>query len=88
MEKVDMTKLKKAVNDFNRWQGHAEIMIDKADGDVWTDIFTSDNNWNVYHDNTIVLVLAKDNFLGRDNKVSVARVVEMIREIYMTNGKE
>lgn len=88
MEKVNMAKLKQAVNDFNRWQEHAVIMFDKSDGDIWTDIFTSDNNWNVYHSNTIILLLGKDNFLGRDNKVSFKRVVEMIKEIYTTNDEE
>jgi len=38
-EKMTIKGIKKAVGEFNRWQGAARIYYDISDGHVWTNIY-------------------------------------------------
>ena len=70
--------LKKAVGDFNDWQGHAVIFYDKEDRKAWTEVYASSNEWSEYHDAEIVSLHEKDDFLGRDNKTSMREIKRAI----------
>lgn len=74
--------LKKAVGDFNHWQGCAVIMADIAYGEVWCDIFSSGNEWKQYHRDTIHKVISKatSQMWERDNTTTMKEVEELIRE--------
>ena len=37
-------------HDFGRYY---KMMIDTNDGDIWSDVFLSENDWKVYHDNSV-----------------------------------
>ena len=57
--KFDETLIKKAVKEFNDWQGDAVIMCDEEDGEVWTDVFVDENSWKkglVYYQKSSLLV--------------------------------
>lgn len=68
-----------AVLDFNGWQGAACIMLDTRDGQVWTDIFCSDNEWIRYRSPKILCVYSKDSFYGRDDKVNSEFIEELVQ---------
>ena len=70
--------LKKAVGDFNDWQGHAVIFYDKEDRRAWTEVYASSNSWTEYHDDVVVSIHEKDDFLGRDNKTSMREMKRLI----------
>ena len=70
--------LKKAVGDFNDWQGHAVIFYDKEECRAWTEVYASSNSWSVYHDDAVVSLHQKDDFLGRDNKTSMREIKRLI----------
>ena len=70
--------LKKAVGDFNDWQGHAVIFYDKEDRKAWTEVYASSNGWTEYHDDAVVSLHQKDDFLGRDNKTSMREIKRLI----------
>ena len=73
--------LKKAVGDFNDWQGHAVIFYDKEEHKAWTEVYASSNSWTEYHDDVVVSIHEKDDFLGRDNKTSMREIKRLIIKI-------
>lgn len=70
--------LKKAVGNFNDWQGHAVIFYDKQERKAWTEVYASSNSWSEYHDDAVVSLHQKDDFLGRDNKTSMREIKRLI----------
>lgn len=76
--KAEVTGIKKAVGDFNHWQGCARVMFDLSTLKVWTDIFESSNSTNHYHSPSIVQIHGKDDFHGRDNKTSMIELRYLI----------
>ena len=80
-EAIDNLKikgLKKAVGDFNDWQGHAVIFYDKEERKAWAEVYASSNSWSEYHDDAVVSLHQKDDFLGRDNKTSMREIKRLI----------
>lgn len=77
---MEIKGLKKAVGDFNHWQGHAIVMYDKADGHVWTDVFASSNEEINYHSDSIIAIESKDDFYARDCKTSMKDLLENIKK--------
>ena len=80
-----MTKLKgikKAVGDFNHWQGCAVIMVDTSDGEVWCDIFSSGNSWKQYHSDTVHKVISKatSQMMERDDTTTMKEVKQLATE--------
>ena len=45
VENLKIKGLKKAVGDFNDWQGHAVIFYDKEERKAWTEVYASSNSW-------------------------------------------
>ena len=78
VEALKVKGLKKAVGDFNDWQGHAVIFYDKEEQRAWTEVYASSNSWSEYHDDAVVCLHQKDDFLGRDNKTSMREIKRMI----------
>lgn len=78
IENLKIKGLKKAVGDFNDWQGHAVIFYDKEEQRVWTETYASSNEWVEYHDEEVVNLHEKDDFLGRDNKTSMREIKRLI----------
>ena len=78
IDKLTVKGLKKAVGDFNDWQGHAVIFYDKEDRKAWTEVYASSNSWTEYHDDVVVSIHEKDDFLGRDNKTSMREIKRAI----------
>lgn len=78
VENLKIKGLKKAVGDFNDWQGHAVIFYDKEEKRAWTETYASSNEWVEYHDEEVVSLHEKDDFLGRDNKTSMREIKRLI----------
>ena len=78
IEKLKIKGLKKAVGDFNDWQGHAVIFYDKEEQKAWTEVYASSNSWSEYHDDAVIAIHQKDDFLGRDNKTSMREIKRLI----------
>lgn len=62
-------------------QGKAKIMFDMADNECWTDVFANDNDNEIYQSSTIVCVYSKNNFAGRNEKITFGKLMERIEEI-------
>ena len=78
IEKLKIKGLKKAVGDFNDWQGHTVIFYDKEEQKAWTEVYASSNSWSEYHDDAVIAIHQKDDFLGRDNKTSMREIKRLI----------
>ena len=78
IENLKIKGLKKAVGDFNDWQGHAVIFYDKEERKAWAEVYASSNSWSEYHDDAVVSLHQKDDFLGRDNKTSMREIKRLI----------
>lgn len=65
--------IKKAVGDYRRWikrnpSYRANIMMDTATGEVWTDCFISSNEWKVYQSQDIISL---SNCIGMHQELEV-----------------
>ena len=78
IDNLTVKGLKRAVGDFNDWQGHAVIFYDKEDRKAWTEVYASSNSWTEYHDDVVVSIHEKDDFLGRNNKTSMREIKRLI----------
>lgn len=79
---------KKAVGDFNKWQGTARIYADLRDRTVWTDVFTDGNNYNDYHSDKVVEVYNKLWIYEQNTKISMQALkdeLELRIEDYLTH---
>lgn len=78
IDNLTVKGLKKAVGDFNDWQGHAVIFYDKEERRAWVEVYASSNSWTEYRDEEVVNLHEKDDFLGRDNKTSMREIKRLI----------
>lgn len=78
--KWNQEEIKEASRDFNAWQGRAVIKADSSDGSVWTDVFPSNTEWKEYHSESIFTLYEKDNFRGRDEKISADTIRELLEQ--------
>lgn len=68
---VKIKGLKKAVGEFNNWQGAARIYFDKDTKEVWTNVYASENEWDQYNDRNIVQVHEKLSLAQNRDKTSM-----------------
>jgi hypothetical protein len=69
--------IKKAVGDYNRWDGQARIYHDRSTGDTWTRTYPAGNkSWNEYRDPDVIEVHSK-NSRSRE-KISMKELKEHI----------
>lgn len=76
MNNVNIKGIKKAVGDFNKWQGAARIYFDKENLSVETYVYSSGGNFEEFNDNNIVEVAQKatHSILERDDKITMAEL--------------
>ncbi|GHU55161.1 hypothetical protein AGMMS49975_16580 [Clostridia bacterium] len=76
---MKITGIKKAVGDFNSWQGTARIYFDSSDGTVWTNVYAGMNEWDEYHSKTISQIYSKSTstIWERDNKITMRELKEL-----------
>lgn len=84
---------KKALGQYRDWLSlnyfhRAKIMIDLSDGAVWTDIFLSCNNYNIYHSDTIISL--SDYILEREEegKLNMALLKEYGKKLLAKTVQE
>lgn len=60
---MKITGVKKAIGDYKslisrRYGNAANIMLDKATGKVWTDVFPDCNSWIEHHSESVISLLS------------------------------
>lgn len=77
---IKLNGIKKAVGDFNKWQGVARIYFNRETLDVWTEVYTDGSSYDAYTNVNIVEVLAKTSLAARDDKTSMAHVQHLCED--------
>ena len=73
--------IKAAVGQFNDWQGHAEIMLNRETGKVWCDVFASGQEWIEYSEEVSRLMSKSAVRMDeRDDKTSMREINERAEE--------
>jgi len=68
--------IKLAVGDYNRNQNLAAIMyFDKETGEVWTNVYASENEWSEYHSKSIVSLQSRGNLYGGTTSMEEVRTL-------------
>jgi len=83
MSKIKITGLKKAISDFNDWQGTARIYFNTDDATVWTNVYPDQNNFDCHHSATIYEVYSKATrrMDERDNKITMRQLRQCCEEV-------
>lgn len=56
-----------------------KMMIDTSDGDIWSDVFLSENEWKVYHSETIMSL--DDYYYGTVKQRELAYIEDAINKL-------
>ena len=83
MKELKIKGVKSAVGDFNRYEGHAEIMFDTETNKVWCDEFISCSDFKIYHSKSIETVLRKGfgNMRSNWNRTTMVEVKGLINSL-------
>ena len=73
--KIKLKGVKKAVGEFNNWQGPARIYLDRDNLSVWTVVYTDGNSWTE-HDGDVVEIYNKLHMSDNCNKTTMREVQE------------
>lgn len=88
MENVKITGIRKAVGDFNDWQGAARVYFDPTDMSVWTNVYGGPGEENHYDDPAITQIAQKatNRMDERDDTITMRRLREAVAEV-LVDGK-
>lgn len=81
--KIKLTGVKKAVSEFNNWQGAARVYLDRDNLCVWTNIYTDGNSWTE-HQGDVVEIHNKLHMSDAGNKTTMRELQESA-EKYILN---
>ncbi|POP33371.1 hypothetical protein C3B58_07670 [Lactonifactor longoviformis] len=56
-----------------------KMMIDTSDGDIWSDVFLSENEWKVYHSETIMSL--ENYYYGTIKEKEAEYIEDAIRKL-------
>ena len=88
MENIKITGIRKAVGDFNKWQGAARIYFDPTDMSVWTNVYGGPGEEDHYDDPAITQIIQKatNRMDERDDTITMRRLREAVAEV-LVDGK-
>lgn len=83
MENIKITGIRKAVGDFNNWQGAARVYFDPTDMSVWTNVYGGPGEEDRYDDPAITQIAQKatSRMDERDDTITMRRLRETVAEI-------
>lgn len=81
--KVKLAGVKKAVGDFNGWQGAARVYLDRDNLCVWTTIYSDGNSWTE-HESDVVEIYNKLHMSDNCKKTTM-REIQEAAEQYILN---
>lgn len=86
--KLKITGIRKAVGDFNDWQGAARVYFDPSDMSVWTNVYSGPGEENHYDDPAITQIAQKatTRMDERDDRITMRQVRETVAEVISHEG--
>lgn len=58
---IKIKGIRKAVSDFNNWQGAATVFYDKNKKEMWTNVYASGFDQTIYRDSNVVEIKSKSS---------------------------
>lgn len=88
MENVKITGIRKAVGDFNDWQGAARVYFDPSDMSVWTNVYSGPGEEDRYDDQAITQIAQKatNRMDERDDRITMRQIRETVAEVISHEG--
>lgn len=83
MENIKITGIRKAVGDFNNWQGSARVYFDPSDMSVWTNVYGGPGEED-YYDNPAITQIAQkatNRMDERDDRITMRQIREAVAEV-------
>lgn len=81
--KLKITGIRKAVGDFNNWQGAARVYFDPSDMSVWTNVYGGPGEEDYYDDPAITQIAQKatNRMDERDDRITMRQIRELVSEV-------
>lgn len=88
MENVKITGIRKAVGDFNRWQGAARVYFDPSDMSVETYVYEGPGSYEEFDNPKIVEIAQKatSRMDERDDRITMRQIREAVAEVISHEG--
>ncbi len=88
MENVKITGIRKAVGDFNDWQGAARVYFDPTDMSVETYVYEGPGSYEEFDDPKIVEIAQKatNRLDERDDRITMRQIREAVAEVISHEG--
>ncbi len=88
MEQLKITGIRKAVGDFNNWQGAARVYFDPTDMSVETYVYEGSGSYEEFDDPKIVEIAQKatNRMDERDDRITMRQVRETVAEVISHEG--
>lgn len=83
MENIKITGIRKAVGDFNDWQGAARVYFDPSDMSVETYVYEGPGSYEEFDNPKIVEIAQKatTRMDERDDRITMRRIREAVAEV-------
>lgn len=87
--KISRSELKKKIHDELaegikwsefKYEHRFFMMLDTSDADIWTDCFISENEWKVYHSDTIVRLTYSGISTEEQEKFYLVQAIQLLKE--------
>lgn len=88
MKNIKITGIRKAVGDFNNWQGAARVYFDPANMSVETYVYEGSGSYEEFDDPKIVEIAQKatSRMDERDDTITMRRIHETVAEVISHKG--
>lgn len=83
MENIKIKGIRKAVGEFNKWQGAVRVYFDPSTMSVWTNIYNGPGEEEHYDDPAIIQIMQKatNRMDERDDKITMRQIREAVAEL-------
>lgn len=88
MEQLKITGIRKAVGEFNNWQGAARVYFDPSDMSVWTNVYEGPGSYEEFDNPKIVEIAQKstNRMDERDDRITMRQIRETVAEVISHEG--
>jgi len=80
MENIKIKGIRKAVGEFNKWQGAARVYFDPSTMSVWTNVYSGPGEEDCYDDPAITQIAQKatSRMDERDDRITMRQIREAV----------
>ena len=90
MENIKIKGIRRAVGEFNKWQGAARVYFDPSTMSVWTNVYGGTGEEDCYDNPAITQIAQKATNLmdERDDRITMRQIREAVAEMIIAGSKK